>query len=327
MFKVAALSILMTLSLGAQTDSNAPRTILVHAHRGGRAYRPENSIPSFQYGISVGADVLELDLAVTKDNVLVVSHSPFLTQPAPESISKDPHMAAVISAALANERHCDGPPLPPGIYIHSLTLAQLKQYDCGSHVLPAFPTQVAVPHTPIPTFDEVLDLAPQGSFQFNVETKIFPNQPNITPTPEVFVAMIDEAVKRHHLESRVILQSFDFRTLRAMRTLDPSIRLSALFGQAQYDKMMGLTDTDKTFAHIAETAQLRPGDFFSPDATLATPDAVKWAHEHSFQVAPYTVNTPEGWQKLADAHVDAIITDDPAGLLKWLRTQNPSLHP
>ncbi len=197
-----------------------PRPILVHAHRGGRAYRPENSIPSFQYGISVGADVLELDLAVTRDGVLVVSHSPYLTQPAPETLSKDPRMAAAIAAALDNERHCDGPPLPPGTYIHSLTLAQLRQYDCGTHTLHTFPHQVAVPHTPIPTFDEVLDLAPLGSFQFNVETKIFPNRPDITPTPEAFVAMINKAVRQHHLESRVILQSFDFRTLRAMRVLD-----------------------------------------------------------------------------------------------------------
>jgi glycerophosphoryl diester phosphodiesterase len=90
--------------------------------------------------------------------------------------------------------------------------------------------------------------------------------------------------------------------------------------------MMGITDPDKTFAHIAEVAQLRPGDFFSPDASLATPAEVQWAHEHEFQVAPYTVNTAEGWQKLADAHVDAIITDDPAGLLMWLRGQTPKLH-
>src|ERR1700683_3529862 len=99
MRRLAVLLLMATLPAAAQT-------ILVHAHRGGRAYRPENSIPSFEYAISVGADVLELDLAVTKDNVLVVSHSPFLIQPA----SDDPHMAA----ALANERHCDGPPLPAG---------------------------------------------------------------------------------------------------------------------------------------------------------------------------------------------------------------------
>ncbi len=308
---IATLLLLATLPASAQT-------ILVHAHRGGRADRPENTIPSFQHGIDVGADVLELDLAVTKDNILVVSHSPYLIQPT----SDDPRMAAI----LANERHCDGPPLPPGTYIHSVTLAQLKQYDCGNTV-PGFPNQKAVPHTTIPTFDEVLALAPQGKFQFNAETKIFLNRPDITPTPEVFVAMIDKAVKAHHLESRVILQSFDFRTLRAMRALDPAIRLSALFGMAQYDTLMGLTEPDKTYAHIAKVAGLSDGDFFSPDQSLVTPTEVQWAHDHHLQVAPYTVNTLEGWQKMADAHVDAIITDDPAGLLKWLRAQHPPLHP
>jgi glycerophosphoryl diester phosphodiesterase len=303
--------------LPAQT---APRTILVHAHRGGRAYRPENSIPSFEYGIRAGADVLELDLAVTRDDVLVISHSPYVTQPATDN----PRMAA----ALANERHCEpmdgAPALPPGTLIRSLTLAQLKQYDCGARTLPAFPHQVAVPHTTIPTFEEVLALAPRGTFQYNVETKSFPNHPEFTPTPEVFVQMIDEAVKRHHLETRVILQSFDFRTLHAMRKLDPSIRLSALFGQAQYDGMMGITDPDKSFAHIEK---ITGAEILSCDQSLATPAEVKIAHELGVQVAPYTANTPADWQRLADAKVDAIITDDPAGLLAWLRARKPPLHP
>ena len=300
----------------------AAQTILVHAHRGGRAYRPENTLASFNYGIEVGADVLELDLAVTKDNVLVVSHSPFLTQPE----SDDPH----VKAALAGERHCDGPPLPAGTTIHSLTLAQLKQYDCGAHTLPQFPTQVAVPGTKIPTFDEVLDLAkehPGGTFQFNVETKIFPNHPELTPSPEEFVQMINEAVVRHGLESRVILQSFDFRTLHAMRALNPKIRLSALFGQSRYDAMMGINEPDKSFAAIAKQARLSEGDFLSPDQSLATPEEVATAHAMGLHVAPYTVNDEAGWRRMADAKVDAIITDDPAGLLAWLRAQKPPLHP
>ncbi len=310
MCKLNAVALLLLAgAIGASAE-----TILVHAHRGGRAARPENTLASFNYGIEQGADVLELDLAVTKDNVLVVSHSPYLTQPA----SDDPRM----EAALANERKCDGPPLSPGTLIHSLTRAELKQYDCGAHTLPAFPHQLAVLHTSIPTFDEVLDLAPKGTFQFNVETKIFPNRPEITPSPEEFVAMIDKAVKKRHLESRVILQSFDFRTLHAMKTLDPQIRLSALFGKARYDGMMGITDTDKSFAHIAK---ITGADILSPDTSLVTPEEVKTAHDLGLQVAPYTANTEAEWKRLADAHVDAIITDDPAGLLVWLRAQN--LHP
>lgn len=278
--------------------------------------RPENTIPAFEYGIRHGDDVLELDLAVTRDNHLVVSHSPFLTQP--EHKPGDTYDAAV------SERRCDGPPLPPGTPIHALTLAQVKQYDCGSHTLAAFPQQVAVPGTKIPTFDEVLDLAPQGSFQFNVETKIFPAHPELTPSPEVFVQMIDDAVRRHHLQSRVILQSFDFRTLHAMRRIDPEIRLSALFGQSKYDVMMGITDPDKSFAHIAKVSG---ADILSPDFSLVTPEEVAVAHRLGLQVAPYTVDRPEDWKLMADAGVDAIITDNPGALLAWLRAQTPPLHP
>ncbi len=117
---IATLLLTAVLPVSAQT-------ILVHAHRGGRASRPENTIPAFQFAIDHKVDALELDLAVTKDNVLVVSHSPYLTQ----QEAKDPFMKAV----LANERHCTGPALPPGTLIHALTLAELKQYDCGATTL------------------------------------------------------------------------------------------------------------------------------------------------------------------------------------------------
>ena len=279
-------------------------TILVHGHRGSRATRPENTLPAFEYAIQHGADVLELDLAVTQDNVLVVSHLPFM------------------SADFAGERNCAGPAVPPHTAIHSLTYKQLEQYDCGVNTLSRFPKQVAVPGTHIPTFDQVLDLAPQGTFEFNVETKSFANHPELTPDPQEFVVMIDQAVKRHHLQSRVILQSFDFRTLRAMEMLDPAIRRSALFGPAKGDAIMGITDADKDFVSMAHKAE---ATILSPDFALVTPEKVAAAHAAGFQVIPYTVDTPEDWQKMVDAKVDAIITDDPEALVIWLRAQH--LHP
>jgi glycerophosphoryl diester phosphodiesterase len=112
-----------------------------------------------------------------------------------------------------------------------------------------------------------------------------------------------------------------------MKQLDPDIRLSALFGQAKYDSFMGITDPDKSFPHIAQVAGLRTGDFLSPDESLVTPEAVAAAHNLGLKVVPYTSNNAAGWKKLADAHVDAIITDDPAGPLQWLRAQQPPLHP
>jgi glycerophosphoryl diester phosphodiesterase len=61
-------------------QSPSPK-ILVHGHRGARALRPENTLPAFEYAIAQGVDALELDMAVTKDNVLVVSHDPVLHPP------------------------------------------------------------------------------------------------------------------------------------------------------------------------------------------------------------------------------------------------------
>src|SRR6266851_10523133 len=174
--------------------------ILVHGHRGARAMRPENTIPAFEYAIGLGVDVLELDMAVTKDNVVVVSHDPYLEPPV-----------------------CSGP--RPKATIHELTLEEVRQWDCGKLANPKFPKQTPIPGTRIPTLDEVFALASRGKFEFNIETKIFEDHPEYTPSPEKFAQLTLGCVKRHKLESRVILQSFDFRTLHAMKKLAPGIRL------------------------------------------------------------------------------------------------------
>src|SRR5258708_4706407 len=185
------------------TASAAPH-ILVHGHRGARAVRPENTIPAFEYALKAGADVLEMDVAVTKDNVLVISH--------------DPHI---------NPEICQGP--HPGIAIRQLTLAELHEYDCGMLKNPRFPKQQPVPGTRIPALDEVLSLSSQGDIQFNIETKSFPDHPELTPPPDIFARLMLEVIRKHQLESRCIIQSFDFRTLRAMKTLAPRMRLAALW--------------------------------------------------------------------------------------------------
>jgi len=259
---------------------NAAPRILVHGHRGARAIYPENTIPAFTYAIEAGADVLEMDVAVTKDNVLVISH--------------DPHI---------NKEICTGP--HPGIAIHELTFAELREYDCGALQNPHFLKQHPVPGTRIPTLDEVLSLSKGNQVQFNIETKSFPDHPELTPPPDVFAKMMLDVIRKHKLESRSIVQSFDFRTLHAMKRLAPEIRLSALWeGQA------------RPFVAIAQD-----GDavIISPDFHLVTPEQVKAAHAAKIEVVPWTADTPQDWQRLIDAGVDAIITDDPAALIAYLK--------
>jgi glycerophosphoryl diester phosphodiesterase len=258
--------------------SDNPR-ILVHGHRGARARRPENTLPAFRYAIEQGVDVLELDVAVTKDNVAVVSHDP-----------------------LINATICSGP--KTGIAIHTLTLAELRQYDCGGKQNPNFATQVPVPGTHVPTLDEVFDLSRGTRVWFNVETKIFADHPELTPGPEAFTQMILDLIRKHGIEKRVILQSFDPRTLRVMKTLDPGIPRAALF------------ETNRDWPEVAHEFD---ATLYSPEFHLVTAERVAQAHAAGLQVVPWTVDKPEDWSKMVAAKVDAIITDDPAALIAWLK--------
>jgi glycerophosphoryl diester phosphodiesterase len=180
-------------------STEAPR-ILVHGHRGARARRPENTLPAFEYAIAQGVDALEMDMAVTKDNVIVISHDPTLEPPV-----------------------CTGP--QSSAVIRQLTLAEVRQWDCGAAPNPHFPAQQAIPGTRMPTLDDVFQLAPRGAFDYNLETKSFPDRPEFTPPPEEFARMVLQKIRQYQLEKRIILQSFDFRTLAAMRKLAPEIRL------------------------------------------------------------------------------------------------------
>ncbi len=270
------------LFLAACLMTNSAPHILVHGHRGARGLRPENTIPAFEYAIGIGVDVLEMDVAVTKDNVLVISH--------------DPHI---------NPEICQGP--HPGIAIHELTLAELREYDCGALKNPHFPKQQPVPGTRIPTLDEVLDLSSHGNIQFNIETKSFPDHPELTPPPDVFSKMMLDVIRKHKLESRVIVQSFDFRTLVAMKRMAPEIRLAALW-----------EGDPRSFVDIAREAK---ADIISPYFPLVTPEQVKASHAAKLEVVPWTPNSPADWQKLIDAGVDAIISDDPAALIAYLKSK------
>jgi glycerophosphoryl diester phosphodiesterase len=254
--------------------------ILVHGHRGARSVLPENTIPAFEHAIEVGADYLELDLGVTRDDVLVVTHDP-----------------------VVNRQLCTGEYL--GMPFRQLTLEQVRTLDCGSKTLKEFPEQKAAAGARIPTLDEVFALAPKGKFHFNVEIKSFPDRPEYTPAPEPYARMVLEAIRRHKLESRVVVQSFDFRTLHAMKKLAPEIKLAALYSGKQKD--------------LVEIAREGGAPVAAPHYNLVTPEQVKAAHEAGYKVVPWTANSPEVWEKLVNAKVDAIITDHPQALIAWLR--------
>ncbi len=242
---------------------------------------PENTLAGFEYAIAAGADVLELDLAVTKDNVLVASHDPTM-----------------------NPKYCQG---PAGVSttIRQMTFADLQLWDCGGRVNPDYPKQKPAPGARVPSLEQVLALASRGKFHFNIETKIFRDKPELTLSAEEFAALLAAAIRKHVLVDRVIVQSFDFRTLHAMKRLLPEVRLAALW-----------TGKPRDFVAIASEAG---AGIISPEHKLVTPDQVAQAHKAGLQVVAWTANDSASWDRLIEAKVDAIISDDPAGLIAHLK--------
>ncbi len=243
--------------------------IQVHGHRGARARRPENTVPAFRYAIAVGVDAVELDVAVTADDVVVVSHDPVVAQ----------------------------------IPIRSLSLDEVRAFDVGARKNPAFPDQTPAPGTPIPTLDEVFALGAGNGVRFNVEVKIFPDRPELTPGPEEFTALILECARRHAVESRMMLQCFDPRPLWAVTAAAPEMPRGALF------------ETERDWMEVANEFG---ATMLCPQYRLVTKSRVERAHDAGFGVAVWTANTPEIWAELTAAGVDVVISDDPAALIRWL---------
>ncbi|HZU26574.1 MAG TPA: glycerophosphodiester phosphodiesterase family protein [Bryobacteraceae bacterium] len=254
----------------------------VHGHRGARAVFPENTLPAFEYAIHTGVDAIELDVLATKDDVLVVTHDP-----------------------LINADICRGG--PAGIAVRDLTFDELVCYDCGSQVNPRFPLQRAVPGARIPSLDEVLDLWRLGDFTFNIEVKSFP-APEFTPSPDAYARLLLARLAAHRVTHRVLVQSFDFRVLASIRRIDPLIRLAALWEGPERDIL-----------DFAREAGTRAVSLFHE---LIRPDNVLCAHEAGIDVLAWTPNDEPAWYRLAAADVDAIITDDPAPLIEFLRSRD-----
>ena len=185
----------------------------LQAHRGGRGLRPENTLAAFENALRMGVTTLELDIAITADGVAVISHEPALYP--------------------GTARDADGRWLKePGPLIRSLTLAEVQRYDVGrlnpdSAYGKPFATQQPVDGQRIPTLASLFALVEQlgaNDVQFDIETKIFPNRPNDTVAPEVFVDTLLAAVRAAGMTKRVMIQSFDWRTLALVQRLEPGLR-------------------------------------------------------------------------------------------------------
>jgi glycerophosphoryl diester phosphodiesterase len=279
----------------------------LQAHRGGRGLAPENTMGAFRQAAALGVTTIETDLAITKDDVVVLSHEPRLN---PD----------LVRGPDGNWIEGVGPP------IRSLTLAELKRYDIG-RINPAssysrmFPKQIAIDGERFPVLSDVYATIP-APMRFNIEIKTDPTRPNETANPDYFTRLVVDAVKDSKAVDRTMIQSFDWRTLIEARKLAPEIPTACLTIETQNsdtirrnDAMpspwLGGLDPKTHGGSVPQLVKAAGCAVWSPFWRNVTPETLAESHKLGLQVIPWTVNAPNDIVRLIDQKVDGVITDYP----------------
>jgi len=270
-----------------------PNRLEIHGHRGARGLVPENSMPGFVLALREGADVLEMDMCISSDGQIIISHEPWMNG----KICLDPSNSAIP----------EGEPKP--FNLHNMTAKEIARFDCGSVANPDFPEQQNLP-TFKPTLDQVVALVETvplldgGLLHYNLEIKHSQNlEPEFCPDAKTFAKLVLDKVNALGIADRTCIQSFSAEALEAVHELDKDMTTAWLVGaegtvQSQLDQL--------TFAP----------DIYSPQWKLIDASDVAMLQAKDIRVIPWTANTQEDLFQLMEMGVDGIITDRPDVLYK-----------
>lgn len=271
---------------------------------------PENTLPAFARALTIGVTTLELDCAVTRDGVVVVSHDSTLNP----DITRGPDGAWIT--------HAD-------IVIAQLSYAELQGYDVGrinpvSAYALRYLSQQSIDGTRMPRLADVFALARKAgndSVRFNIETKISPLHPERTMSPEAFVRALIAVIKENNVATRVTIQSFDWRTLRVVQQEAPEIATIYLSAQQSFmDNILTAQAASPWNAglHVSQFTGSVPkmvkaagGAAWSPYYGEVTAENVKEAHALGLKVIPWTVNDEKTMLRMITLGVDGLISDYP----------------
>lgn len=260
-------------------------------HRGCRGLMPENTIPAMIKALQLGVTTLEMDVVITKDREVILSHEPFFSH----DIATKPD-GQVVEAS--QERSFN---------IYQMTYFQAQQFDVGLKPHSRFPNQQKIPAKK-PLLSELIDSVEFYCRQnkisppfYNIETKSNPLTDGLFhPAPEEFVELVMQVINRKSIAERVIIQSFDFRTLQVMNRKYPLIKTAALI--EDYDKR----PLDSQLVQLSFVPTI-----YSPHYTLVSDELIRKCHSQNMKIIPWTVNDKPTINKLKQMGVDGIITDYP----------------
>lgn len=271
---------------------NSKKQIDIQGHRGCRGLLPENSLPAFEKAIDLGVHTLELDIAITKENEVVVSHEPFMSR----TICYNPK-GEEISESMDVKYN-----------LYEMTHEEIKQFDCGSKIHPIYTKQKKI-KTYKPLLAEVFELAKSknSDVNFNIEIKSIPKYYGIfTPQPEAYVKLVLDEIIEHKMFNHVILQSFDSAILEEIHIQSPKMKVALL------------VDEDEIIENKLKALSYKP-EIISPYYQLLSANVVLDYQQQGFQIIPWTINKKKDMKKMIEWSVDGIITDFPNKLIKILK--------
>ena len=277
------------------TSSFATEKPEVHGHRGCRGLRPENTLPAFLHALALGVDVIEMDVVISADNQVVVSHEPWLNP----AICLDP-----IGQPIPLDH-------PPRFNLYQLSYAAIRQCDCGQLQHPDFPEQVTVPaHKPL--LREVLEALETAARQlgrrpagYSIEIKSGPEGDGIFhPAPDIFLPLVLAEIDAAEVLFRTTLLCFDPRILQLAHQSRPDLSTCFLV-----EDLQPWSESIRRLGFVPTT--------FGPDFRTVTAATVQQLRTDfpGLRLVPWTVNSLSDMRLLRALGVDGMTTDYPDQLL------------
>tara|TARA_B100000287_G_scaffold78346_1_gene70447 strand:+ start:2820 stop:3692 length:873 start_codon:yes stop_codon:yes gene_type:complete len=273
--------------------SSCKKDFDLQGHRGYRGLYPENSVVGFKKSLELGVNTIELDVVISRDNKVIVSHEPWMSN----NICVD---------SLGNKITDD----KIKYNIYSFSYDDIIKFDCGIIGNDNFPYQINI-STFKPTLNytfEVLENYVKENFMplpnYNIEIKSTEKSDLIFhPTPKDFSDLVLSVIDTFDLKDRVTIQSFDFRVLKYIKKFHPDIKLSVLVSE-NYNPQENIKD----LGFIP--------DIYSPNYKYIKIDDLKFLRRKKIKIIPWTVNSSADIAKVLELNVDGIITDYPERVLK-----------
>ncbi len=280
--------VFMVFTNACQSTKNMQK-LDIQGHRGCRGLMPENTIPAFLKALDVGVNTLELDVVISQDKKVVVSHEPYFSH----EIALNPDGTEI---NVQNEK---------ALNLYRMDYAQIAAFDCGSKMHLRFPNQNKMKVSK-PLLSEMIDEVEKylkernlPAVDYNAEIKSLPQYDRAYhPEPAEFVDLVYEVLKQKGLLKRVTIQSFDIRNLQYLKKKDKNIRIALLI------------ENDPDFEKNIKELGFKP-DIYSPNFKLVSAELIKYGKKKGIKITPWTVNEVADMQKLVEMGVDGIITDYP----------------